>query len=360
MRSLIFDPSDNLSSFADVKKFSSTSEEFDASAKQFTKSDFKRVFATTALNALKTVMEQGEGGGAVAEENSHYTIFKHLLGEFRDMPWKLYNVPKNPVTTKYPRGSYIRKVTLLGLYFVATVHSRMPLIQLSRAFDAVYCYLLLAIESVWDKTRNISANTHSELVTSIKKIMPILTDLAGILLLQPFGDGCAAPCFNYYKGKKPLGATALHSALLGEIKSAIGRVPAEEDISIAVGHAVKAAGEATILVGSADDAAALLAGAKAIRAGVLAINTPSLGHANKAVTTAEAAAAVAQKVADAAKTAADAQSATEADQEAAAEAADYASTVKNATHEANLYLGQKAELEKIHRKITDDIKPVGA
>ena len=245
----------------------------------------------------------------------------------------------------------------------------MLLIQLSSAFDAAYCYLLKNIESIWDVNSNIP---HSGLFINIRRIMSdVLTPLANILVLQPFGDGCAAPCFNYYtKGGRPLTLTQLHSALQEELEGAIRRVPTEGVISIAAGHALKTAGEAIIFLEPAPDSTTLLDGVTALRASVIPISTPSMEHAEEAVDAVKKVIEVASKNAHVDKKAADAarnvagETKKTADDDKAAHAAEKADATEKAANrivdaarEASLYLDQKAELREILNRVQNYIKP---
>jgi len=80
--------------------------------KQFVGNDFfgNQLFAVTdqatALRALKTIIEQGEGNLSVSD--SHYDVFSQLYSE--PDSWEVYNVPNNPKTTGYKNEDYIYKV----------------------------------------------------------------------------------------------------------------------------------------------------------------------------------------------------------------------------------------------------------
>ena len=98
--------------------------------KQFSGMDFfddQMVVITdrsSALNAMTTIIEQGEGNVAVPD--SHYSVFVKLY--LNRESWGLYNVPKNPKTKDYkgnsrklnthgPNTDYIYKVGCLRLTF---------------------------------------------------------------------------------------------------------------------------------------------------------------------------------------------------------------------------------------------------
>ena len=80
--------------------------------KQFEGKDFfaGQLFAITdqgtALRALKTIIEQGEGNLSV--EDSHYDVFSKLYSE--PDTWEVYHVPNNPTTADYKEEEYIYKV----------------------------------------------------------------------------------------------------------------------------------------------------------------------------------------------------------------------------------------------------------
>ena len=60
----------------------------------------------TALQALRTIIEQGEGNLSVSD--SHYDVFSQLYSE--PDSWEVYNVPNNPKTAGYKNEDYIYKV----------------------------------------------------------------------------------------------------------------------------------------------------------------------------------------------------------------------------------------------------------
>jgi hypothetical protein len=73
------------------------------SDKQFDGNNFfgDQLFAitdqATALRALRTIIEQGEGNLRV--DDSHYDVFSRLYSE--PDSWEVYNVPDNPKTSDY-------------------------------------------------------------------------------------------------------------------------------------------------------------------------------------------------------------------------------------------------------------------
>jgi hypothetical protein len=73
-------------------------------------------------------------------------------------------------------------------------------LQVSRTFDAAYCYLLLSIEKLWtihnedDRRQLVLANMYT-------LMLGVLAPLAKLLVTQPLNDTTgrvAAPCFNWY------------------------------------------------------------------------------------------------------------------------------------------------------------------
>ncbi|KAJ7142970.1 ferritin-like-domain-containing protein [Mycena epipterygia] len=137
----------------------------------------------TALDALDVIVEQGEGRDNeefVGDELAHYYIFQGLKNGTQD--WEVYNVPENPTTQTYAKPS------LKQIY------------QVSRTFDAAYCYLLLSIEKLWtirdedERRKLVLANMYSLMIG-------VLAPLAKLLVTQPLNDGTdrvAAPCFSWY------------------------------------------------------------------------------------------------------------------------------------------------------------------
>ena len=60
----------------------------------------------TALQALRTIIEQGEGNLSVTD--SHYDVFSQLYSQ--PTSWEVYQVPDNPKTVDYMEKEYIYKV----------------------------------------------------------------------------------------------------------------------------------------------------------------------------------------------------------------------------------------------------------
>lgn len=93
-----------------------------------------------------------------------------------------------------------------------------PFLQVSKTFDAAYCFLLMTIERLWTID---DSDSRKQLVLGnmYTLMMGVLTPLAKFLVSQPIGtDGkVAAPCFDWYDfGGKP----ALKQ-LLGEMQTSL-------------------------------------------------------------------------------------------------------------------------------------------
>lgn len=124
------------------------------------------------------------------------------------------------------------------------IHLNTPT-QLSLAFDAAYCYMLQNIQEVW---RTNDGRVRGILILNINIIMRrVLTPLAEILVQQPWEDGVAAPCFNYYAmtgsvgtvlvpSLVPLTPGALYTQLKYRVQDALAAAKAEN--AAAAGDAV--------------------------------------------------------------------------------------------------------------------------
>jgi len=142
---------------------------------------------TTALLAITTIVDQGEGNPRPFDdpgklEEDHYDKFLDLKN-LKFGTWECYPVRSNPVTIDYRD-----KDKDLKIYHV------------SLTFDAAYCFLLLTIEKLW----NTSATAERQTLVSqnLDGIMfNILSPLAKFLVQQPIGNTRmnAAPAFNWYK-----------------------------------------------------------------------------------------------------------------------------------------------------------------
>ncbi|CAE7153234.1 unnamed protein product [Rhizoctonia solani] len=134
-----------------------------------------------ALNAMELIIEQGEGTqvttpAAPGQETSHWQIFQSLLGA--DIPH--YDTVQDPKVDDPSFSDNIKTAM--------------------RAFDAVYCYLLLSIENVW---ANVSEDNRNNLLSNIDSMMRgMLQPIAKFLVTQKVNDTegskYAAPPFNFY------------------------------------------------------------------------------------------------------------------------------------------------------------------
>ncbi|KAJ3568663.1 hypothetical protein NP233_g5565 [Leucocoprinus birnbaumii] len=230
---------------------------------QFLGQDFfgDQLFAITdqasALKALGTVIEQGEGD--LSTEDSHYEIFSKL---YSGPTWDVYNVPTDPKTVDYGDDDqylYIHKVnSFLLLLFSQLLTYNCA--QLSLSIDAAYCYLLQTIQLVYE-TNDVS--NRLILLRNIHGLMSnVIMPLSELIVQQSYGDGCAAPCFNYYPmfglvAGTPLVPIKLHGCLTDEIAGAIEAAPLTDDVARL---ATEAAGRAADGVLKAVDRAERAAG----------------------------------------------------------------------------------------------------
>ncbi|KIM80115.1 hypothetical protein PILCRDRAFT_822630 [Piloderma croceum F 1598] len=172
----------------------------------------------SALNALDTIIEQGEGNVAVPD--SHYAVFVKLY--LNREGWAQLKVPTNPQTKDY-KG-----------------HSDKDLVyKLSLVFDAGFCYLLQTIQRIWktDRTAN-KIVLRLLLLRNVHAIMTnVLTPVANILVRQRLDNDknrVAAPCFNYYplkddgKPENPLSPRELYTRLCQLVANAILASPTDD------------------------------------------------------------------------------------------------------------------------------------
>ncbi|KAF9002772.1 ferritin-like-domain-containing protein [Cyathus striatus] len=142
----------------------------------------------TAREALNTIVIQGEGSPGPTKgpfddpsklEKDHYDIFLDLMTG--PSTWDVYPVRSNPTTVGYWDES-------------------RQIYQVSVAFDAAYCFLLLTIEKLW--TIDNTDSRHKLVLGNMFGIMMgVLAPLAKFLVQQEIGDKGehAAPCFCYYQ-----------------------------------------------------------------------------------------------------------------------------------------------------------------
>ncbi|KIK63446.1 hypothetical protein GYMLUDRAFT_72117 [Collybiopsis luxurians FD-317 M1] len=167
----------------------------------------------TALEALSTIVDQGEG--SIGVPDSHYSIFVNLYQNLTQ--WDCVNYIDEPKTEKYKANQVAYRLSL--------------------AVNASYCYLLQTIDTCW-KTEDQSERIH--LVRKLHKLMiEILSPCAYILVKQIIVDGddkkYAAPCFEYYPlGKSPLPADQLLAALKDELKQAYNDAAGDSDTQSAI------------------------------------------------------------------------------------------------------------------------------
>lgn len=149
-----------------------------------------------AFKAIEIIVHQGEGEILDGDfddkdhlEKDHYAIFEELRTDDK-IQWETYPVIDKPKTKRYHKLD-------IRIY------------QVSRTFDAAYCFLLLTIEKLWDIG---DGDTRKTLVLGnmFTIMMGVLAPLAKFLLSQslpkPHENQVAAPCFDYYdfKGKPAL------------------------------------------------------------------------------------------------------------------------------------------------------------
>jgi hypothetical protein len=179
----------------------------------------------TALTALKTIVDQGEGN--VGVEDSHYSVFLDLYLN-RD-GWECHNFKQDVKTTEYDTPS------------------TQFLYHLSRTFDAAYCYLLQTIQRIWmPEEIRYNANGHPAtpttplsitekialrqfLLRNIHAIMlNVLSPIVGVLVRQTFKQYVGAPCFNFYE---PAAKKSLYQGLEEEVRRAMREATIEADIT---------------------------------------------------------------------------------------------------------------------------------
>ncbi|KAG8812499.1 hypothetical protein FRC19_003093 [Serendipita sp. 401] len=144
----------------------------------------------SAKLAIKTIVDQGEGSmekPAMPAPNddappSHFQVFERLYNAASQAD--CYPVLENPKTSKFDNEDFKK------------VHSVLLL------SDAVYCYLLITIERMWDpeftgKREELVENNLMRLMTRV------ITPLARFLTQEKGpNDRCFAPFFNFYDFSK--------------------------------------------------------------------------------------------------------------------------------------------------------------
>jgi hypothetical protein len=156
----------------------------------------------TALQAIDTIVEQGEGASGHSyvpddpaapvlglDELSHYAKF-HRIAEGIDMIGDVWPVPTDPSLKGYESE--------LG-------GPGAPLCRLANLFNASYCYLLSMIDAIYSTSRTtVSPGQYSPRYglerTFIAAMNGLLFPIANLLVEQPLSsDRHAAPTFEYYE-----------------------------------------------------------------------------------------------------------------------------------------------------------------
>jgi hypothetical protein len=169
----------------------------------------------TALEAIKIIVEQGEGEMKDHErqefddpshhEVDHYDKFRELRdGDYGK--WEVYDVIKNPDTFKYLRD-----------------YDNRQIYQVSIVFDCAYCFLLLTIEELWKQS---DPDFRRDLVlTNMFGLMKgVLAPLANFLVNQDIdSEGLkAGPAFGFYQfPKRELALKSLQMEMQNALNSYI-------------------------------------------------------------------------------------------------------------------------------------------
>ncbi len=151
----------------------------------------------TALEAIKTIVEQGEGAAPGnedvptnpvdpqpgADELSHYAKFRRI-SEGIDVIGEVWPVPTDPCADNY----------------------KGPVRSLATLFNASYCYLMCMLDALYatpsEPTEENAPNKRYGLErTCIAAMGGVLFPLADLLVSQPAGTGQenAAPTFEFYR-----------------------------------------------------------------------------------------------------------------------------------------------------------------
>ncbi|KAI9511270.1 ferritin-like-domain-containing protein [Russula earlei] len=133
--------------------------------------------------AIDIIVDQGEGNPGPFDdkdnlEESHYATFLDL--QKGKATWHVHPVITNPTTRGYWELD-------------------KRIYQVSVAFDAAYCFLLLTIEKLWTISNDDSRQA-LVLGNMFSIMMGVLAPLAKFLVTQRIGnsDEVAGPCFGYY------------------------------------------------------------------------------------------------------------------------------------------------------------------
>lgn len=136
----------------------------------------------TAMTAMQTIIEQGEGirdshyDDASKRELAHYFKFERIVKGGASLG-EVWSVVKNPRTAGYPES----------------------LRDLSNLFNGCYCYMLLAMEDIFILTDE--AEKHRLVFRGLFSIMPsVLPQLALMMMQQPISeDEYAGPTFEFFR-----------------------------------------------------------------------------------------------------------------------------------------------------------------
>ncbi|KAM5533430.1 hypothetical protein V8D89_012868 [Ganoderma adspersum] len=198
----------------DPNLFSSNKDQQFTGAEFFDEKMTVVVDTKTALQALETIVDQGEG--SIGVPDSHYSIFVELYQRRKE--WVCIDYVDEPHTASYKDKNEVAY-------------------HLSLAVDASFCYLLQTIDRCWAEG---SAVKRTQLFRNIHRVMvEILSPVAHVLVEQIIeGEKHAAPCFEFYPPDsqgKALGPKELYDGLAAELdrayqvagpdtKSAIGKI----------------------------------------------------------------------------------------------------------------------------------------
>lgn len=171
---------------------------------------------TSALQALKIIVDQGEGKAGPGRpfdddkklEKDHYDIFLEL--QQGPTTWKVLPVVTDPTTVGY-----------LG--------EDPRVYAVSLTFDAAYCYLLLTLQKLWTLSSSASRKKLGD------NIFPIMTGtlkpLADFLTQRQIGKGnVAAPTFGYFEYKSHQELKQLKGAISLAIFAYTGNSQAQTEL----------------------------------------------------------------------------------------------------------------------------------
>lgn len=188
----------------------------------------------TALGAMATIVEQGEGAAGGTDEVpldpvtptlglselSHYAKFERIA-EGIDLIGAVWPVPTNPKLRDY-EGS--------------------PVTGLAELFNAAYCYLLAMIDAIYETTRSTVNPGHASPRyglerTFVAAMNGLLFPIADLLVRQPLpGGGHAAPTFEFFgfedRRAKNEQLASMCDALLGTFPSLAGDNSVRQLISL--------------------------------------------------------------------------------------------------------------------------------